>query len=156
MRLNVGRGLTADGTACTPTGGSGQLAGEPGDVRIEVGAYDGGSSPSSAAGGVLYLAGAPGSLALTRIVSSDRKTLTVTTSAPTRTNLDLRCAQADVADDSDASTSIVRDAVALAWFFGFEPGPASGGGSGEGTPSTTGETTTTTPPLPPRAGAGRA
>lgn len=122
VRVNIGRGLTADGTACTPVGDAGHLTGEAGDIRIEVGAYDGGVSPSTAASGVLYRTGSGVVLATTRAVSTDRRTLTVTADSPQISGLDLRCTQADLADDADAG-AVVRDSVQLGWFPGYAPEP---------------------------------
>lgn len=133
VRVSIGRGLTADGAACTPSGGAAVLSGDDGDVRIEVGAYDGGSSSSTAANGALYRVGSPGSLATTRSVSIDRKTVTVTATNPALTGLDLHCTQAELADDTDMG-GLVRDAIAYGWFPGLEPPPPGTAPEDPGTP----------------------
>jgi hypothetical protein len=156
VRVNIGRGVTADGSACTPVGDAGHLTGEAGDIRIEVGAYDGGVSPSTAASGVLYRAGSAVVLATTRSISSDRRTLTVTADSPQVSGLDLRCTQADLADDVDTG-AVVRDAVQLGWFPGYGPEPPIAQ-PGSPTPATTAGKTTTgaIPGTAPRATAGLA
>jgi hypothetical protein len=124
VRVSLARRLAPDAASC---------ASEAGDIRIEVGAYDGGSSPSTAANGVVYRIGTPGSLATTRGISPDRRTLTVTATSATLAGIDLRCTQADLADDLDAS-AVIRDPVPLAWFPGFEPAaPPSAPPPGEST-----------------------
>jgi hypothetical protein len=108
-------------------------------VRVEVGAYNGGSSPSPIANGSLFRVGSAGSIALTRSISSNLKTITLSTTDPALTGLDLRCAQADLANDS--STVVVRDPVALEWFPGYgptappPPDPTAPGGTSPGATS---------------------
>ena len=93
-------------------------------MRIEIGAYDGGASPSTAASGVLYRIGAQAPIALARSISADRRTITVSTTSPALTGLDLRCAQADLA--ADDGSGAVRDQVGRGWFPGSIPRPSIG------------------------------
>jgi hypothetical protein len=122
VRINLGGGLTSDGLNCAPVGTSGALSGATGDVRIEAGAYEGGSTASSAARGVLSVVGSPAGVPMTRSVSSDLRTLTVSATSPALANLALNCTQADLADD-DAENAFVRDPVPFAWFPGRAPPP---------------------------------
>jgi len=155
VRVNIGRGLAGDGS-CTPSGSSAALTGTSGDVRIEVGAYNGGGSPSPVANGSLFRVGSAGSIALTRSISPNLKTLTLSTTDPALTGLDLRCTQADLADDT--ATVAVRDPVPLAWFPGYGPStpppadPTAPGGAAPGGTNPAGGTTPggggTTPAAP--------
>ena len=124
VRINLGRGPGDAPSSCSPTGDAAALNGTAGDIRIEIGAYDGGASASSAADGVLYRVGAQAPITLLRSISADRRTITVSVTSPALAGLDLRCAQADlVADDGSGA---VRDQVGRGWFPGFIPRPSIG------------------------------
>ncbi len=121
-RINLGGGLSSGGRSCAPVGLPGALSGTPGDVRIEVGAYEGGFTTSSTARGVLYVVGSVAGLPMTRSVSSDLRTLTVTAASPALANLALNCTQADLAND-DVTSEVIGDSVPFAWFPGHVPPP---------------------------------
>jgi hypothetical protein len=121
-RVNLGGGLASGGRSCAPVGLPGALSGAPGDVRIEAGAYEGGLTASSAARGVLSIVGSSAGLPMTRSLSSDLRALSVTAASPMLANLGLNCTQADLAND-DATSEVIGDSVAFAWFPGHVPPP---------------------------------